>query len=657
MAHKKNILSFLICAAFMHATTSANPLVVQDGDVVSITQVIGSNDGKVIVESGGRITMATDQDAGILSTGTRASIFNRGRINTSGANSTGIFSSGINASILNSGAIITSGIGARGISSIEADTTIINSGSITTSNDGSFGIESIGLNAVITNRGRIETGGRNAYGIVSREINLLLVNEGFISTTGFSARAIESRGRYAFITNNGTITTSGDLSTAVYMAEDDSTLINYGTVKASGLGAHAVETSGIDSVITNYGLISSSGGSSYAILGASGKQTLNIMQSSRIIGRIDLYDAGVRDKVNFYGSDGSAVIAIDGIDFEDINILNSNAIKIRGLPNKIVYIDPTINVISVRNLNSMTGAVHSAVEQRFTVGSPSDFLQQIKANQITSSRVDSAVWGNTFIQRDQSDNEEHIQANMSDLAGVVIGHERMDAVNPFGFFSGVARSVTTSLSNHRESDSFFFGAYGRHDADSVQFSGSFLFGLREHHLQRQVLDNLNGSMTASGRTRGSFVSPSISLSGTNQILNSFGIQPSAIFTYSLERIKGYGETGADQNNFQFSGQKIETLSTRLQLEKTQVMSRGEIRLRAGAKSRNTRSSDVVYHINGTKFTINPQPDIRAAGLFAAVQANIRLKGPVRLKLTAEYVEMGGKEKSTNGSLVIFSPFW
>lgn len=656
MLNQINILSFLICIVCLPTIAFGSPLIISNGITVNTTQTINGNDEEVIVEFGGSITIATDQDAGVLSTGTHASIFNGGRINTTGANSTGIFSSGTNASILNSGAIITSGIGARGIGSIEADITIINSGSITTSNDGSFGIESIGLNAVITNRGRIETAGNDAYGIVSREINLLLVNDGFISTTGFSARAIESRGRYAFITNNGTITTSGDLSTAVYIAEDDSTLINYGTVAASGLGAHAVEAGGINSVITNYGLISSSGSSSYAILGASGKQTLNIMPGSRITGRIDLDNAGISDKINFYGSDGSAVIAIEGIDFDDINILNPNATKIRGAPNKIVYIDPTIHVISFRNLNSMTGAVHSAVEQRFTADSPSNSIRQIKVNQITPSRVDSTVWANTFIQRDQSDNEEHIQANKSHLAGAVIGHERMDAVNTFGFLGGVARSDTTSLSNRRESDSFFFGAYGRHDADSVQFSGSLLFGRREHQLQRQVLDNLNGLMTASGRTRGLFVSPSIRISGTNSTLSSFGIQPSATFTYSLERIKGYSETGADHNNFQFGGQKIETLSTRLQLEKTQTMSRGEIRVRAGAHSRNTRSRDVVSRTNGTEFKINSQPDDRAAGLFVGVQADIRLTGPLRLKLTAEYGELGRSEKFTNGSLVIFTPF-
>lgn len=656
MPNHKNIFYFLFFTVCLPIIAFANPLVVQNGDAANTTQAIGINDGKMIVESGGSITIATDQDAGILSTGTRASIINSGRINTTGANSTGIFSSGTNASILNSGAITTSGIGSRGIGSIEADITIINSGSITTSNDGSFGIESIGHNAIITNRGRIETAGEDAYGIVSRETNLLLVNDGFISTTGFSARAIESRGRYAFITNNGTITTSGDLSTTVYMAEDDSTLINYGTVTASGLGAHAVETSGINSVITNYGLISSSGSSSYAILGASGKQTLNIMPGSRITGRIDLDNAGVSDKVNFYGSDGSAVIAIEGIDFDDINILNPNATKIRGIPNKIVYIDPTINVISFRNLNSMTGAVHSSVEQRFTVGSPSGSMHQIKTNQITPFRADSAVWANTFIQRDQSDPEEHIQALESHLVGVVIGHERMDAVNPFGFLGGVARSDTSSSSNRRESDSLFLGAYGRHVADSVQFSGSLLFGRREHQLQRQVLDNLNGSMTASSRTRGLFLSPSIRISGINTILSSFEIQPSATITYSLERIKGYSETGADQNNIQFGRQKIETLSTRLQLEKTQTMSRGEFRVHAGVHSRNTRSRDVVFQINGSPYPINSQPDDRATGLFAGVQADIRLTGPLRLKLTAEYGELGRSEKLTNGSLVVFTPF-
>jgi hypothetical protein len=64
----------------------------------------------------------------------------------------------------------------------------------------------------------------------------------------------------------------------------------------------------------------------------------------------------------------------------------------------------------------------------------------------------------------------------------------------------------------------------------------------------------------------------------------------------------------------------------------------------------------MSRINGTEFKINSQPDDRAAGLFAGVQADIRLTGPLRLKLMAEYGELGGDEKFTNGSLVIFTPF-
>ena len=633
MSNQKNISVFLIFTALLPTIVFADSFLISDQVAVDATQIMNGDDEVGVVEFGGSIRTTVDGRSGIESSGVRASISNRGFIGTKG-------------------------VGAVGISFIASHAVLNNFGIINTTEDGGVGIhiETTGPYATIINRGSIETVGVNAYAITSRSTNVTILNDGLISTTGFSARAIESRGSHARITNNGTITTTGDAATAVYMAEDDSTIINNGKITASGLGAHGIYMNGINSVVTNYGQILSSGNSSYAILGASGKQTVNIMPGSRISGRIDLDSAGVRDKLNFYGSDGSAVITVEGVRFEDTNILNSNATKIGGASIKIIYVDPTINAFSVRNLNSMTNAAHSSVEQRFTVSPKSDSMNQIKANQITLSRDDSAVWANTFIQRDQGDPEEHIQALESHLAGVVIGHERMDAANPFGFFGGVARSDTTSSSNRRESDSFYLGAYGRHDADSVQFSGSLLFGRREHQLQRQVLDNLNGSIIASGRTRGLFLSPSIRISGKNSILSSFGIQPSATFTYSWERLKGYSETGADQNNIQFGRQKIEAISTRLQLEKTQTMSRGEFRVRAGVHSRNTRSRDVVSQINGTEFTINSQPDDRAAGLFAGVQADIRLTGPLRLKLTAEYGELGGSEKFTNGSLVIFTPF-
>ena len=630
MSNQKNISVFLIFTALLPTIVLADSFLISDQVTANTTQIMNGDDEVGVVEFGGSIRTTVDGQSGIESSGVRASISNRGFIGTKG-------------------------VGAVGISFIASHAVLNNFGSINTTEDGGVGIhiETTGPYATIMNRGSIETGGVNAYAITSRSTNVTILNDGLISTTGFSARAIESRGSYAHISNNGTIMTTGDAATAVYMAEDDSTLINNGKIVASGLGAHGIEMSGINSVVTNYGQITATGNSSFAVLGGSGKQTLNIMSGSRIAGRISLEDVGDNDEVNFFGADGSASITIENVEYENIRIFNSNAILIG---DRIVYVDPTISAFSMRNLSSMTNATHSSVAQRFTVVSSSGSMDQIKTNPTTLSEEKSTIWVNTFIQRDQSDPEEHIQANESHLAGVVIGHERLDAVNPFGFLGGVARSDTTSSSNRRESDSFFLGAYGRHDAHSVQFTGSLLFGRREHQLQRQVLDNLNGSMTAIGRTRGLFVSPSISISGTNSTLNSFGIQPSATITYSLERIKGYSETGTDQNNFQFGDQKIEALSTRLQIEKTQTMSRGEFRVRAGVHSRNTRSRDVMSRTNGTEFKINSQPDDRAAGLFAGVQADIRLTGPLRLKLTAEYGKLGGSEKFTNGSLVIFTPF-
>jgi hypothetical protein len=702
VSNQKSIVSFLICAVCLPAPVFADSFLISDQVTANTTQIMNGDDEVGVVEPGGRINTSDDNKSGIFSTragasiinrgainstgfnsqgiysdGVSASIINRGAINSTGSNSDGIYSDGVSASISNTGVIFTYGLGARGIRSFGTDAFIINSGNINTTGSGGFGIETGGSNAISINMGIIETVGESAYGIVSRGVNVGITNDGLISTTGFQATAIESTAQNAYITNNGVIKTTGRGSHGVDMASVDgriinrgsiftsgdgsigvnsstakSTLFNFGEIKTSGDSlADAVVMSGADSVITNFGQITASGGSAYAILGGSGKQTLNIMPGSRITGRISLEGVGDNDEVIFFGSDGSASITIENS--ENIRILNSNATLIG---NRIVYVDPTISAFSMRNLNSMTNATHSSVAQRFTVISPSGSMDQIKTNPTTPTEEKSTIWANTFIQRDQSDPEEHIQANESHLAGVVIGHERMDAVNPFGFLGGVARSDTSSSSNRRESDSFFLGAYGRHDAHSVQFTGSLLFGRREHQLHRQVLDNLNGSMTALGRTRGLFVSPSISISGTNSTLRSFGIQPSATITYSLERIKGYSETGADQNNFQFGDQKIEALSTRLQIEKTQIMSRGEFRVRAGVHSRNTRSRDVVSRTNGTEFKINSQPDDRAAGLFAGVQADIRMTGPLRLKLTAEYGELGGSAKFTNGSLIIFTPF-
>lgn len=659
------------------------------------------NDEVGVVELGGRINITTDDEIGILSTGTGASIINRGTINSTGSNSDGIYSGGIGASISNTGAIFTYGLGARGISSTETDATIINSGNINTTGFGGFGIETIGSNAIIMNKGDIETVGESAYGIVSRGVNVVITNDGLISTTGFQARAIESLAQNAYITNNGNIKTTGQSSHGINMASADgriinrgsiftsgdgsigvnssmvgSTLFNFGEIATSGIsfadavvmsGANSSVTnygkiavsgdisfalvmSGADSTVTNYGQIAASSGSTYAILGGNGKQTVNIMPGSRITGRINLEGTGDDDQVNFYGFDGSASITVESSEF--INILNSNATQIG---NKILYIDPSIYAFSRRNLNSMTTAAHSSVAQRFTGVSPSRSTGPIKTNQITNPQGDSTLWANTFIQKDQRDPEEHIQAYESYLTGVVIGHELVDKVSPLGIFGGMAKSDTNSSRNGRQSDSFFFGVHGRHDVNSIQLSASMLLGYREHQLQRQVLDNLNGLMTASSRTSGLFVSPSLSISSTNTKLGSFGIQPSATITYSLERVNGYSETGANQSNFLFGQQKIEALSTRLQLEKTQTMSGGEFIVRAGVHSRNTRSRDVVSSINGTEFTINSQSEDRTVGLFAGVQADTRLTGSLRLKLTADYGDMGGGERFSNVSVAIFAP--
>lgn len=659
----------------MPALVFADSFNIPNQTTVNTTQNMDGNDEIGVVELGGRINITTDNDVGILSTGTGASIINRGAINNTGSNSDGIYSGGIGASISNSGVISVYGPGARGISSIGAGASIINSGTISTTGFGGFGIETIGSNAVIMNKGSIETVDGSAYGIVSRGNYVVMTNDGLVSTTGSQAWAIESTAQNAYITNNGTIRTTGQLSHGINMGSIDGRIINRGYISTSGDGsigvyssmvgsalsnfgeiatsgaslADAVVMSGADSVVTNFGRIAASGGSSYAIFGGNGKQTLNIMSGSRITGRINLEGTGDDDQVNFYGSDGSASITVENSEF--FSIFNPNAIR---LGNKIVYVDPSIYAFSRRNLNSMTTAAHSSVAQRFTGVSPLKSTGPVNTNQITHSQGDSTFWANTFTQKDQSNPEEHIQAYESRLSGVVIGHDVVGRVSPLGVFGGMAKSDTKSSRNGRQSDSFFFGVHGRHDVHSVQFSGSMLLGYSEHQLQRQVLDNLDGLITASSRTSGLFFSPSISISSTNTRLSSFGIQPSATITYSLERINGYSETGAGLNNFRFDHQKTQALSTRLQLEKIQPMSGGEFIVRAGVHSRKTRSRDVVSSISGTGFTLNSHSDDSAVGLFAGVQVDTRLKGSLHLKLKVDYGGLGGGERFSNVSVIIFT---
>lgn len=672
---KKTIPSFLLCAVCLPAMVFADSFIIPNQTIVSTTQNMDGNDEVGVVELGARINITTNNDMGILSTGTGASIINRGTISNTGSNSDGIYSGGISASISNSGVISVYGTGARGIRSIETSASIINSGNISTAGFGGFGIETIGANAVIMNKGSIETVDGSTYGIVSRGSYVVMTNDGLVSTTGFEARAIESTAQNANITNNGSIRTTGQSSHGIDMGSPDGRIINRGSIFTSGDGsigvnssmlgstlsnfgeiatygaslADAVVMSGANSVVTNFGRITASGGSSYAIFGGNGKQTLNIMSGSRITGRINLEGTGDDDQVNFYGSDGSASITVENSEF--IGIYNPNATRVG---DKIVYVDPSIDAFSRRNLNSLTIAAHSSVAQRLTGVVASKSAVSLNTNQFIHSQGGSTLWVDTFIQKDQRDHEEFIQGYKSHLYGFVIGHEVVDRVSQLGVFGGVAKSDTKSSSNTRQSDSVFFGVNGRHDVQSVQFSGSMLLGYSEHQLQRQVLDNLDGLMTASSRTSGVFFSPSVSISSTNTRLGSFGIQPSATVTYSQELIKGYSETGANLSNVRFNNQKVQALSTRIQLEKIKTMSGGEFIVRAGVHSRKTLSRNEVTSISGTGFTINPQSGDSAVGLFVGVQVDTLLIGPLRLKLRFGYGNMGRNERISNASMILFA---
>lgn len=635
---KKKILCSL-CLAIISFQTFSQSFIVREGETATSAQVMNGSNETGEVQLGGRISTIGD---GIISSGSDAVLTNSGVIETTGFNAIGITTTQANALIANHGLINTVDDASYGIFTSGDDANIINTGSVTLRGASSTGIESLGSNVRILNSGIIDT---LSIGIFTNANNAQINNIGKITTTGTNAHGIMVNGASSYVRNTGSIITTGQ-------------------------GADSIWMQGINSTIDNSGSLSATGDLSYAIRGSNGKQTLNILRGSNIRGRIDLVGNNDADEVNFYGSNGSAVLTIDNA--ETINLHTKNAMLIN--PNKIIFIDITNEINSANSLDHMTSGVHFIASQRIKNTKQLD-QQTIINNQLQISRTAGSVqsesmftpkaiasskesasgsvqWANFFTHKVKADAQHDSGAYEQSLNGVVMGTEPANSTGEWGVLWGVARGHTAGFSGKRVTDTLFMGLYSQRNISSVRFNSSIILGQEAHELERNITDNNNGVRVAKSKTTSIFFSPSATLSGRELIIGEFKIVPSLTTTYSIGRFNGYTEIGADEANITMSSRSIKAFSARTQLAAEKELGLLKLQLRAGTQFTKTKSSDAHVILNGNPMRLSIPTDDDPGILFLGVHAYVKITNNATIRLDVEFGKLDAAKNYANGNLLL-----
>jgi len=666
----------LSCWYLLVRPTYADSFVIEDGQAVTVQQVLDGDGETGIIELGG--SLETVSDDAILVAGESVLVSNGGSISTMGGSSHGIYSSGDNANITNSGSISA---GSVGIGSNGDNANITNSGGISA---GAGGIAIYADNANITNSGSIVAG---YAGIALQANNVNIVNSGSVSADfrgiNFSfldnvnitnsGRILAYDGIYAVGIENVNVTNSGSISAfnGIGIFGDNVKITNSGNISARSFG---IASDAENANITNTGSISAFRGisalgdkanitNSGSIFSEEGRaidsglfpntfdQTLNILPGSRILGRIDL-GMGAGDIANIYGSFGSAALTFDNT--EIINVLTPNAVRI-GTTDTVVVIDPTVESVTANTLNTFTTGIHNVINRRMQ-HTPATKPVQLAALELSPGMVYQerapVLWGQAFGQNSERDGEGQTLAYDHDYRGVIGGYERDYESARVGLVAGAARADTDSAMFNQDTDSVFIGVYGHAYLGKVKLTASLLAGLEDHETKRQVLDNINGYETAKSDKDSYFLSPSFTLSSAYTLDPEVEFRPSATLTYTVGRYDSYEETGTTNANLDVDSRTVHALGTQLQLEWAKIIKGGEINMRLGAQSRHTGGDDIAGNLGGANFKYAAMSDSDVAGAFAGWGIRQEIKDKLSVLADLEVGRFSGDEEYVAGQVTL-----
>lgn len=276
------VFGFIFSANIAHAEI----LIIEDGDTKVTTQNLPTDGYQLIIEEGGTIETAPDEEHGVEMLANNQRVLNKGTISTQGLQASGIYNdAGTNATITNVGSISTQGQEADGIYNAGANATITNNGFINTEGEEAAGIvNNFGSDSTITNNGFIRTQGEQSTGIGNvGGANAILTNHGTILIQQGFAYGIYNSGVDSTITNSGTIFTQGEEAEGIYNdGGANISIINSGSISTEGLRSSGISIFGDDASITNRGYISTQGEFAHGIYSSVSDNT-HIMNSGTII--------------------------------------------------------------------------------------------------------------------------------------------------------------------------------------------------------------------------------------------------------------------------------------------------------------------------------------------------------------------------------------
>ncbi|MCP4077073.1 MAG: autotransporter domain-containing protein [Gammaproteobacteria bacterium] len=663
-----------------------------DGDTILNSGTIttaGDDSDAIVADETNTVTNSgiintTGIDANGINVNENSTVSNTGSISTTGDDAHGI-DVGADSTVTNSGSITTAGEDASGVYSSGNGVTISNNNSISTTNNYAEAIQATGTDATITNSGTISTSGEEAAAIEvgGGGTGANVSNSGTISTTGEDAWGIRIMAANATLVNTGTLTTTGNSSEAIYLDQDNADITNSGTISASGIGGEGILAQGDNTIVKNYGriysaqddgvqidhadnaIITNSGtiiapqnsaiqiDGSNAVINNSGTisgdsailggqyMTVNLLAGSRLLGTIDLDDAGADatgDTVNIYSGSPSAQITFTGAD--TINLYGAGVVN----GTTVTTVDATMeNAYSV-GLTTLADSVHRTLSKRSTFKPP---VKPVKVASLELSpgllfrKQKPIAWGQVFGGKRDHDAYDDTLAFGHEHYGISGGYEWDFRGKRFGLMGGLAQSRSESdlMSFDNEANHLFFGGYGFFSFRSINVSTSVIAGYSDYDNKRFVYDNLNGLETAESDTDSLFISPSVTLGTAYRFKEDYELRPSLYAAYHMSYIDGYSESGTTQSNLEIDDRTVRALSSRLQLAVAKILDKGqEIEFRLGASTRFIDNDETEASLAGTTFRYSSAGDDSVYGCFAGV--NFRIATNKALTLVAD-IEAGG----------------
>lgn len=610
------------------AASWADAFTIASGETVTLQQSLNAGEAGSIREGG---TLDTGSDPAVLMPGDASSLHNAGVIRTLGAVAAGISASGDAVSISNTGLIETSGFAASGMSSSGTGAILANRGLITTSGVGASAIESMGDDAGIANSGRLTTSGFAGTGITSFGSSAGIVNHGSITASGIEGIGISSGGAAASIFNQGSIVASGPFGRGILLFSADD-----------------------ETIVSNAGLIAATGQESYAIFGDAGDTTLNLLPSSRILGRIDLGSGD--DTVNIMGaSPYSATLAFT----------NTEQINLRGAPGLVVgstvtLVDPTGPGIQGMLINSIVTTIHSTLRQhRDRSAQPVQVATRQLAPGIYPEQQATRAWAEVFGTRQRRGGDGMISSFEHDFYGLMGGLEKGFGQKRLGFFGGAVRSNADSSgrSYASESDVLFVGGYSRWQAGGLDLEASLIAGRADHDSERLVIDNLNGMERAQADYDSYFLSPSLTLAASHALNERMTLRPSASVAYSLAWQESYRESGTTQSNLHIEDRTLRVLDVRAQLAAIYRLGRQcELEARAALISRNGDDGRLHASLAGANFRFSAEGDDHVVGGLLGMALRMPLSAGLGLIAEAEFTRAESDERAWQANAALYYEF-